>query len=75
MKSNLDFATNTILSCFLFFFLIIYLYFFIPAAFVQISNLIAELVVPIGIPSKEAKAKVQMHPVIVKAKTKKSSII
>ena len=56
MLFNLDFANNTILSCFFFFFLIIDLYFLIPAAIAQIFNPIAELVIPIGIPSKETKA-------------------
>ena len=41
---HLDFANNTILSCFVFFFLIIDLYFLIPAVVVQIFNPIAELV-------------------------------
>ena len=49
MLFNLDFANNTILSCFffLFFFLIIVLYFLI-----------------LGIPTKEAKAEMETHPVI-----------
>ena len=33
-----------------------YLYFLIPAVIAQIFNLIAELVIPIGIPIKEGKA-------------------
>ena len=53
---NLDFAINTILSCFFFFFLIIDLYlldlYLIPAAIAQIFNPIGELVTPIGMPSK-----------------------
>ena len=55
MLFNLDFANNTILSCFFFFFLIIDLYFLIPAVIAQIFNPIAELVIPIVIPAKEAK--------------------
>ena len=39
----------------LFLFLIIDLYFLIPAAVAQIFNPMAELVIPIGIPTKEAK--------------------
>ena len=31
-------------------------------------NPIAELLVPIGIPKKEAKAEIEIHPVIVEAK-------
>ena len=53
----------------LFFFLLIELYFFIPAAIAQIFNPIAELVIPIGILSKKAKAEIQIHPVIVEPKT------
>ena len=49
----------------LLFFLIIDLYFLIPAVITQIFNPIAELVIPIGIPTKEAKAEIEMHPVIV----------
>ena len=56
------------------FFLIIDLYFFISAAIAQIFNTIAELVNPIGIPSKEAKAEIQIHPVTVKAKIRSCSI-
>ena len=55
MLLNLDFANNTVWSCFFFFFLIIDLYFLIPAVIAQIFNPIAELVIPIGIPTKEAK--------------------
>ena len=68
MLFNLDFANNTILSCFFFFFLIIDLYLLIPAAIAQIFNPIAELVSPIGIPGKEAKAEIEIHSVIVEAK-------
>ena len=56
MLFNLDFANNTILSCFFFFFLIIDLYFLTPAVIAQIFNPIAGLVIPIEIPTKEAKA-------------------
>ena len=65
MLFNLDFANNTILSCFFFSFLIIDLYFLIPAAVAQIFNPIAELVIPIGIPIKESKAEIEM---IIEAK-------
>ena len=47
------------------FFKIIDLYFLIPVIIIQIFNPIAELVVPIGIPTKEAKAEMETHPVIV----------
>ena len=64
---NLDFANNTILSCFFFFFLITDLYFLIPVVIPHIFNLIAELLIPIGIPTKEAKAEIETHPVIVES--------
>ena len=53
---NLDFANNAILSCFFFFFLIIDLYFLISAVIAQIINPVAELVITVGIPVKEAEA-------------------
>ena len=71
---NLSFANNTIFSCFFFFFLIIDLYFLIPAAIAQILNPIAELLIPIGIPSKEAKAEIQINPVTTEAKIRKFSV-
>ena len=58
-----------------FFFLIIDLYFLIPAVIAQIFNAVAELVIPIGIPTKEAKAEMETHPVIVEAKIKLLNII
>ena len=65
---NLDFANNTILSRFSFFFLIIDLYFLISATIAQIFNFIAELGIPIGIPSEEAKSEIELNPVIVEVK-------
>ena len=65
MLFNLDFASNTILSCFSFYLLTIDLYFLIPAVIAQVFNPIAELVIPIGIPTKEAKVETETHPVIV----------
>ena len=50
---NLDFANNAILSCY--FLLIINLYFLIAAVTVQMFNPVAAFVIPIGIPTKEAK--------------------
>ena len=46
----------------------------IPAAITQISNPIAELVILIGIPTKEAKAEMETHPVIVEIIMSKWSI-
>ena len=67
MLFNLEFANNTILSRFFFIFLIIDLYFLVPAV-------IAEIVISIGIPSKETKAEIEIHPVIAEAKIRKCSI-
>ena len=74
MLFNLDFANNTILSCVVFFFLVIDLYFLIPAVIAQIFHKIAELVIPTGIPTKEAKTEMETHPVIVLDTISKRSI-
>ena len=60
MLFNLVFANNTILKCFLFFFLIIDLYFWINAVIAQIFIPTAELVMSVGIPTKEAKAEIEI---------------
>ena len=52
---------------FLFFF-IMDLYILIPAVIAQIFNPIEELVIPLGIPSKEAKAEIEIHPVTAETK-------
>ena len=76
MRFNLGFANNTILSCFSLFFIIIDLYFLIPEFIAEIFNPIAEyqIRIPIRIPNKEAKAEIEIHPVIVEAKIRKCSI-
>ena len=74
MLFNLDLANNTILSCFFLIFLIIDLHFLIPAVIAQVFNPIADLVIPIGIPSKETKTEIEIHPVIVEAKIRTCSI-
>ena len=74
MLSNLDFANKTILSLLIFLFLIINLYFLITAIIAQIFNPIAELVILIGIAIKEAKAEVEIQPVILEAKIRRCSI-
>ena len=58
MLFNLEFANNTILSCFFFFFLITDLYIVISEAVAQIFNPIAELVIHIRIPIKEPKPEI-----------------
>ena len=67
MLFHLDFASNTVRSCFFLFFLIIDLYFLIPAVIAQIFDPIAEFVISLGIPIKEEKAEIGIHPVIEKA--------
>ena len=77
MLFNLDFANNTIftiLSCFFFFFLIIDLYFLVPAVIEQFFNPIAELVVPTETPTKEGEAEMETHQVIVELKIRKCSL-
>ena len=74
MLFNLNFADNTILSCFFFFFYIIDLYFLILAVIAQIFTPIVELVIPIGIPTKEEKKVMKTHTVFVEAKIRKCSI-
>ena len=72
MVFNLVFTSNTILSSF--FFLIIDLYFLIPAVITEIYIVIAELAVPTGIPTKEARAEIETHPVTVEARISKCSV-
>ena len=47
------------------------MHFLIPAVVARIFNAIAELVIPIGIPIKVAKAEIETHLVIVEAKMRK----
>ena len=72
MLFNLDFANNTIITCF--FFLIIDLYFLIAAVNTQILYPIIELAIPIRIPTKEAKTEKETHPVIVEIAISECSI-
>ena len=75
MLFNLDFTNNIILSCFFSFFLFIDLYFqFLPLLnkfLIQLFN--AELEIPIGNPTKEAKAEMETRQVIVKITISKLS--
>ena len=68
---NLDFANNTILSCFLFFSLIIALQLVIIDSHCTNFNRIADLITPIGIPIKEVKEEIEIQPVIVEAEIRK----
>ena len=74
MLFNLDFANNTILSGLFFFFLIIGFYYLIAAVITQIFNPIAELVITIGIPTKEGKAEMETHPVTAETEIRKCSM-
>ena len=74
MVFNLDFANENVLPSFFLFFLIIDLYFLIPTVITQIFNAIAELVIPIGIPTKEANAGMKIHLVNVEIDISKCSI-
>ena len=64
----LVFASNTILTYLFSFSLIIDSYFLIPVVIAQVFNSIAELVIPIGILGKEAKAQIEAHSVILHLK-------
>ena len=46
------------------FFFIIELYFLFPGVIKQFFSPTAEFVIPIGIPTKEAKAEMETHPVL-----------
>ena len=74
MLFNLHFANNAILSCFFFFFLIINLYFLTPAVTTQNFNPIAELVIHVGIPAKEAKVEMETHSITIESKISKCLI-
>ena len=65
---NLIFANNTILSNFFFFFLVINLHFLIPVVIPEFFIATEELIIPIGIPTKEAKPEMETHLVIAKGK-------
>ena len=58
---NLVFVSNTILLRFFLFFLMIDLYFLIPVFIAQIFNPAAELVIPTGTPTNEAKTEIKKH--------------
>ena len=51
--------------------MIIDLYFLIPVVIAKISRPIAELLIPIGIPTKETKAETETHTVTVETKLSK----
>ena len=59
---------------FLLLFLMIDLYFLITAVIAQIFNPVAKLVISLGIPTKEANAEMETHPVIVEITISKLSL-
>ena len=63
MLFSLVCVTNPILLCFFLFFLIIDLYFLIPAVIAQIFNPTEVLAILIGISTKETKAEIETHAV------------
>ena len=64
MLFNLDFASDVILPGFFSFSLFIDLYFLIPTVITQIFNPNA-FVIPIEIPTKEAKSEMETHQVTI----------
>ena len=64
---------NTYLSWFFSFFLISDLCFSIPAVATQIFDATAEIDIPIGTPTKDAKPDMETHPVTVQKLTKISA--
>ena len=68
------FVTNSILSCFFFFFLTTGLYFLIPEIIKEISIAIAELAIPTGIPTNEARAEVKTYPVTSETRISRFSV-
>ena len=74
MVLNLVLTSNTTLSCFFFFFLIIDLYFLISAVITLIFIVAAELSIRTGIPTEEAKAEMETHQVIIEVKISKCSV-
>ena len=74
MVLNLVFASNIILSSFFFFFLIIDLHFLIPAVIAETFIVVAELAIPTGISTKEAKAEIETHPITVEVRISKYSV-
>ena len=71
----IDFVDDNILSCFFFFFLIIGLNFLIFAVITKFFNPIVELVIPIEIPTKEAKAEMETPQVFEEINITKCSIL
>ena len=67
---NSVFTSNTILSCFFLFLLIIDLYFFIPAMIPLIFILISELTISTETPTNEVNVDIEAQPLMAETKTK-----
>ena len=65
---------NTILSCFFFFFLKIKLHVLILVLITQMFIVVAEMAVPTGITTKEAKTEIETYPVTMEAKISECSV-
>ena len=65
---------NTILSCFFFFFLKIDLYVLILVVITQMFIVVAEMAVPTGITTKEAKTEIETYPVTMEVKISECSV-
>ena len=74
MLFNLSFVKNATFQYLFFSFVIIYLYFLILGVIAQVFNPVVELVILIEIPTKEAEAEIETHPVLVETKISKCSI-
>ena len=71
--SDFVFPSNTVLSCFFFSFLIINLYFLIPAVVTQIFIPTAEHVMPAETQTNYANAEIETQPVAVETNISKHS--
>ena len=74
MLFDLDFDSDIIVSYLFLFFLFINLCFLIPAVITQVINPVAELVIPIGPPTKKANTKMETNPVIAEIKISECSL-
>ena len=68
------FLSAQILSFYFLYFYTLQTYFLISEVIPQIFNPTLQIVIPIGIPTKEAKAEIETHPVTVEIKISKRSI-
>ena len=68
---NLVFAKNNILLCLVTFFLMIDLYFLIPAVIAKIFNPTSELATPTTAPINERNAEIETYPQTAESKIRK----